>query len=210
MTTKLDQYKAALRAIGDQRLGPNGLTENHAGRRVLDDVWDESVAYMLRQASWKFALRVVQLDVDADVTLQFGQALPYSIPTDFVRLAGIALDPDFTVEIPDYDEHDGHWWIVGGGVIYLRYTSNDAHYGLDLGKWPVEFSKAHAIYLAAQSGLQITKSGATKQALEAEHMRTLHRAKSLDAIGDAVKRKPMGTWTRSRLSRGQAGRLRGF
>lgn len=210
MTTKLDQYKAALRAIGDQRLGPNGLTENNASRRVLDDVWDESVAYMLRAGAWKFALRVVQLDVDADVTIQFGEALPYSIPDDFVRLAGLALDPDFTVEVMDYDEHDGHWWIVGGGVVYLRYVSNGPNYGLNLGKWPVEFATAHSIYLAAQSGLQITKSGATKQALEADHLRSLHRSKTLDALGDAVKRKPMGTWTRARLSRGQAGRLRGF
>lgn len=201
--TKLGQYKRALRAIGDQRL--NSLDENSAARHSLDDVWTDSIAHMLRLGNWKFALRVVQIGVDPDVTPSFGPQYGFTIPDDLMRLAGISIDPGFQEELFNYDEHDGHWWTNAGPTIYARFVSDRDDKGGDLGQWPVDFAEAHALYMAWDSGLQITKARTTRDALYAEHERALFRSMKLDAIGQAVKRKPQGSWVRSRFSGGLSG-----
>lgn len=207
MTTKLGQYQKALRAIGDQRL--SRLTENVPARMQLDDAWEDSITYMLRLASWKFATRVVQMMPDPDITPAFGYSAAFSIPPDLMRLTAIATDPDFRRELQDYDEHDKHWWATWSAPLYVRFVSNDADHGLDLGSWPVDFAEAHAFYLAWQTGLPITKSGQTRDALYADHQRSLGRSKTLDAVGESVKRKPLNSWAQSRMSSGASNAGRG-
>lgn len=199
MATQLGQYKGALRAIGDQRL--NSLSENTLERYTLDDVWVTSQKYLLLQHPWKFALRVVRLTPDPGITTVFGPKYAYTKPTDYVRMDGFSTDPYFQNQIRIYDEHDGAWFTDEGNPVYLRYVSNDANHGGNLANWPVLFELAHQYYLAEVSGLQITKSGQTKDMLTQDYIRALNRAKVLDSNGKAPESKPMGTWTRARLSR---------
>lgn len=206
MTTQLAQYQKALRAIGDQRL--NSLTENVAPRRTLDDVWPDSIAYMLKQAGWKFALRYAELTVNVDITPAWGTRVPFAQPDDYAgRLTNIASDPDFLNELIGFEEHDGQWWTGGQyQFLYVSYVSNAVDKGLNLGAWPVDFANAHALYMAWESGLQITKSGTTRQSLFQDYEIAINRSKGLDAINNSVKRKPQGSWVRSRFAGGFVGR----
>lgn len=195
MTTKLKIYNLALATfVGTQRLA--NLTENVASRHALDAVYDSSIQYMLEQGIWKFALRAAQLTKDVTApTLHREHA--FTIPADFVRLARISSDDRLDAELLDYREANGKWY-TNVDPIYVEYVSNDAAYGLDLDLWPANFEQAVASWMAYQSVLDISKDRGDRADLLKLHQLTLNNAKRLDAVDEAVKRKPAGTWARSR------------
>lgn len=207
MADRLGQYKKALRAIGDQRLA--ALTENVPARFTLDDVWQDSVDYVLKQSTWKFAKRIVKLGANADIETNFGPRYAFTIPDDYLRLDDISLTPNFAVPFTAYKENNNHWWTDATDVLYVSYISNDNNYGGDLGRWPVEFAEAQAYYMARQSAMTITKSGVSRDSLDRDYMVALSRAKSLDTIGDPPARKPLNSWAKARLG-GDRGPRRAF
>jgi hypothetical protein len=195
MTTKLKLYNLALGTyVGTQRLA--NLTENVASRHALDAVYDSSVQYMLEQGIWKFALRVAELIKDVTApTLHREHS--YAIPDDFVRLARISSDDRLDAELLDYREANGKWY-SNVDPIFIEYVSNDDDYGLDLDLWPANFEQAVASWMAYQSVLDISKDRSDRADLLTLHQRTLANARRLDAVDEAVKRKPTGSWVRSR------------
>lgn len=199
MTTKIKIYNDALGFIGTQRLhSTTGLSENVSSRYELDDKYDNALAYMLEQASWKFALRTSELSPDADITTTFGPLYPFSIPEDYVRLAGISTTGDFVPgSEPDYREENGYWY-SDCSLIYVRYVSNGATYGLDLGAYPQHYQEALAAWLAYKTVLPISKDRGDRNDILAQHNRALNISKRLHAISDPVLLKPPGSWTMAR------------
>ncbi len=195
MTTKLALMNLAIGTyIGDQRLA--NLTENVASRHALDAVYDSSIQYMLECGIWKFALKMAALTKDVTApTLRREHS--FTIPSDFVRLSRISSDDRLDAELLDYDEADGKWY-TNVDPIYVQYVSNDAAYGFDLTKWPANFEQAVASWLAYQSVLPISKDRGDRADLLKLHQLTLSNAKRLDAVDEAVKRKPAGSWAKAR------------
>lgn len=199
MTTKIKLYNKALGFIGGQRLHPTtGLTETTATRYELDAVYDDALQYMLEQAAWKFALRTVLIEADTGIDPGFGLAYGYTIPTDYVRLAGISNDDYFTPgNEPNYAEENGYFF-ASVDQFYLKYVSNDASYGLDLALYPQHYTEALAAWMAYKSVLPITGDRPDRNDILAQHNRALSISKRLHALSDPVKLKPPGTWGPSR------------
>ncbi len=57
-------YNMALAHLQERKLArlSNGNLENREPKRVLDDFWDQEVAFCLERHFWNFIYRTVQLD----------------------------------------------------------------------------------------------------------------------------------------------------
>lgn len=200
MADKLEIYNLALGHLGERKLA--SLSENREPRRVLDDFYDNAVAYCLERGFWNWAMRTVLLDSDPSYDPPFGYTLAFTKPMDWVRTYVISdsdrLDPPLLRYIDE-----GGLWYADCDPVYVRYVSNDSAWGMDLGQWPESF----ADYLAARLAVRTCKriSGANpSDDLKTEERRTLAVARSRDAMDEPPGFPPTGTWVTSRGSNSYA------
>jgi hypothetical protein len=141
VTDRLRIYNGALLLCKETPLNlSTGLTEDVEARYLLDLVWnDQGVRYCLEQAQWHFAMRFSQFEPD------FGFSRAFDKPEDWVSTSGVWEDDRMASPLLQYaDEVD--FWFCERDVIYARYVSDHADFGMDLGKWPSSFTdyvKAH-------------------------------------------------------------------
>jgi hypothetical protein len=206
MADRLSIYRGSLRLLGPSNL--SSLTEDIAVKRALDGAWTDSVNYMLEQGMWNFSIRTTELSYDEDVEPLFGFQHAFSKPTDWVRTVSIAETADFCEGIRRYED-ETNYWHVDPETIYVRYVSNDAAYGWNVGAWRQAFAKALEAYLAFECGLPISSDRGNRNDLFNLFKQRLSDAKAKDAVDERVREKPPGRWTRARFSGGPRDRYRG-
>lgn len=195
MADKLLLYNRALAHLKEERLA--SLTERRGPRFKLDDQWDDAVAYCLEKGFWKFATRSVMLNADASASPAFGYRFAYTKPDDWVRTIQIATDDRFNGLLSQYNEENGYWY-CDWDVIFLRYISDHADFGMDLSLWPQSFNELIALRLAGQAGPGISNDKELVAFIRKEEKAYRVDAQSLDAMGDPPQRPPAGSWVRGR------------
>jgi hypothetical protein len=195
MADKLSIFNDALMLLGAQPL--QALTDNTVTRRAMDAAWVTAPFVVLEDGLWNFALRTVELSADADSSPRLGYQYAFSEPDDYVNTAGISSDGSFTITLEDY-AHEAGYWHTNVDPIYVRYVSNDAQYGMDLGAWPLGFSKAVAAYMAFETALVINNGRTDRTEAYQLYEERLKKAKGKDAMKQPATRLPPGRWSRSR------------
>lgn len=188
------------------------LTENKEARRVLDDVWEDTIKTALEQGLWNFAIRTAKFLPEVDFTPPFGYSNQFIQPADFVRLVALCSDEFFNVPLNDYTEEAGSWF-ANESEIYVSYVSSHGEYGSNLARWPQSFVKYVEQYLATEAGPRITGNALTSTE-EKKLKDVLNDARSKDAMGEPTRFLPRGSWStargsRSNLERGKRGTLIG-
>lgn len=203
-TTRLQIYQDALLLCGERFLA--SLTENNEARRLLDNVWNsQGVQYCLEQGQWQFAMRAIRLDYDPDIQTQWGYTYAFNKPTDWVLTSALCSDERFTMPLTRYrDEVDN--WYADITPIYLQYVSNDADYGLNLGRWPSTFADYVSSYFAQQICTKLTRDKQVLRALLGPQLngkdglvdQNLLIARSRAAMTQGTRFPAAGSWVRSR------------
>lgn len=196
MASKLGLYNEALGHLRERRLA--SLTETREPRRVLDDYYDGVLAYCLERGFWNWAMRAVEIDASDAITPQFGYANAFEKPEDWVRTYTIS-DSDMLapplLEVID----EGSIWYADCDPLYVKYVSDNAAYGMDLGVWPASFADYVALRLALRAGPRIASVSAdTLEYLRTEERRALAAAMSKDAMDEPPGIPPRGTWATAR------------
>ena len=144
MASQLGIYNGALLICGERFL--SSLTENREPRYLLDHVWSENgVRACLEEGQCNFAMRTMQIDYDPAIAPTFGYNRAFNKPTDWVLTSSLCTDEYFRTPATRYWDEAAYWY-ADVDTIYVRFVSNDALYGLNLGEWPdslLEFVKAH-------------------------------------------------------------------
>lgn len=205
MATKLGVYNGALRILGVRAL--SSLTDNRPERRELDSLWagNDAINNCLAAGQWNWASRSVRIPYDTNVTPQFGHTYAFEKPSDFVRTTYFASDEHFTQPLIKYADV-GAYWYADLEEVYVRYVSNDASVGANLGAWPIQFTKFVESYCASELALVITESVTKQDMAEAIAKKALTEARSWDAMEGPGKILPAGTWTNSRFGSHGGGR----
>jgi len=197
VATKLGLYNQALTEFLDERRLVS-LTENREARRVMDDVWDGgTVRACLSAGFWNFAIRTAMIDASPSVEPDFGYQYAFDKPTDWVRSVALASDESFSNPLLEFNDEAGYWF-CNLETIYVRWVSDDASYGMNLGDWPTNFEKYVAASMALAACGRITGSRSDKEAIAGEVKRLLSTAKTTDAMDEGTKFSPAGFWVRSR------------
>jgi hypothetical protein len=178
--TKLSQYRAALRHLGDIRLAT--ITDDVEARYALDDSWDAATAFVLRQAPWRFALKHAGLAVSG--TRVDGYATSYGYPSDWLRTHAVYQVSNGR-ECPfDFREVGSSSLSVNvSGDVEMRYVSSDYVNPELVGHpWPEHFSAVHAAYLAFSVAYRVTGDPQAETRMSQLFASLLPEAASIDAI----------------------------
>lgn len=197
MTDKLAIYKLASLHL---RVRTSSLSAQRETRRVFDDFWDHTVAVCLTNGLWNFMTRAVELAASESIVPAFGWSSAFTIPDDWVRTVVISTVETFIPPLLDYMEESGYWY-SNWSPIFVRYISNDDAYGMDLSRWPPNFTDYVALQLAEYACNKVTggdelldgPNGISKRCYKARI-----RAKATDAMNQPPGQPPTGTWARSR------------
>lgn len=197
MATKLSVYNQALLELKQRKI--SSLAEASLSRRTLDDFWDPTVAWMLAEGLWNFAMRSVAIEASTDVEPEFGFTYAVEQPEDYVRLCAIAGNGDFWPTLDRYHV-EGGFWHTFVDPLYVRYVSNGNSYGGDLALWTPSFERALVLELARRVGPHLAGIGRdTIRDIEKAATRALTNARSKDAIEQMADRPPPGRLVNARL-----------
>lgn len=205
MTAKLDIYNSVLIELGERKI--TSLSENREPRRVLDDVYDATVAECLEAGDWNFGLRSVKIASDSSLSTDFGYQKVFTKPDDWVRTVGLSADEFFVMPLNDYVDETAYW-LSNLDPIYVRYLSNDTSYGMDLSRWTASFTNYVVLSLAEASCTRIKENANVKAQLGKDMEKARRSALNKDSRNEAPKFLPQGSWVSSR--RGSVSRGRGW
>ena len=204
MSTRLNLYRGALRLCGAASI--SALTDEAEGRRLLDEVWDDGgVRRVLESGLWNFAMRTQSLDFDPSVNPSFGYVRAFEKGSDWVRTAGVWSDENLYSPLVAYQD-ETEFLFANLDTIYVQFVSDHAELGSDLSTWPGSFSDYAEAYFASKIVHRLTSDkdrvymllgppGRPDKGILAQ---ALKRARSQDAMRDAAKALPPGSWVLSR------------
>ena len=215
--SRLSIYNDALLLAGERAIA--SLTDETEGRRLLDQVWNNNgVDACLEEAQWNFAMRTIQIDYDPGITPSYGYNRAFDKPSDWILTSGVCADGFFRVPITRYVDEAGYWF-SDLDTIYVRYVSNDANYGGNLGLWPRSFTEFVAAHFASKIVLKLSndlqKQMQFVNPANPEHGirgRALLHAKSRCAMAGPTLIPAEGRWAVSRtrgVARRDGGRTTG-
>lgn len=202
MTSKLVLYNDALRHVAGGKL--SALTDTREGRYILDDVYDQEVAYCLTQGFPNFAMRAVSITESSSITPKFGFTYAFEKPSDWLRTFIIADNGEFDPQLECWNDEASVWY-ANVTPLYAKYVSNSASYGLALSAWPAAFADYVGLRLAYKIAPSIAHVSAERiKDLREEQRLAKNKAFGLDATDEPPQRPPRGSWAMSR-----GGRYRG-
>jgi hypothetical protein len=202
-TDRLKIYNGALQICKVREI--EGLTVNEEARRQLDLVWnDGGVEYCLEQAQWLFARRTSKFTYDTGITPSFGYRRAFAKPVDWLNTSALCADEYFAQPHNAFAD-EGDFWYSDLDEIYVKYTSKDPNWGLNLARWPNTFIEYVKTFLASKVVGKL--SGDT--AREAEIIkpntgmlaRALMLARNKNQMGEPARYLPAGSWVRARVGR---------
>jgi hypothetical protein len=204
MASKLSLYNSANLILGERKL--TSLSENRPSRRRLDTWWDaDGVLECLQAGLWNHAMRTVSLTYSPSVTPAFaesgGYQYAFDIPEDYVRMALVSDDAGFCNIRTDY-VIEGDYIQANCQTIYLKYVSSDSAFGMDLSKWPPKFTDYVAHAAAHKVCKATTNSNTDKDQIGADLKKALNSSRSIDAMDEAPRQIPAGSWSRARRGNG--------
>ena len=168
-------------------------------RRLIDEIYDQSVDYMLEQGLWNFASRTVAIEASTDVEPEFGYSHAFVKPSDFKRLVAMGTTGDVWPPLNEFLD-EGAYWYASVDPIYVQYISDGASYGLNTSLWPETFKRALEAYLAKQVAMDphAGQSAAKIEYLENTFTRLLRDARGKDAMNQGAQRPPPGRLSMAR------------
>lgn len=196
--SQLTIYNEALRLCEERRLAT--LAEARKPRFLLDDVWNDSgVLACLEEGDWNFGLRTASLVYDPSIQPDFGYLHAFAHPDDYVRTAGIAVDPYFENTLTRYSDEGEYWW-ADLATIFVRYVSSDAQYGMNLNAWPESFKMFCGAHFAFKIIGSLTHDEGKIMKVEKARDKALKGALGKDGLNE-----PPGFFPRGNLSRARRG-----
>jgi hypothetical protein len=165
------------------------------------------VGSVLEDTSWNFGLQSDQLFYDPSINPPWGYEYVQALPANWHRINGVYVDELMRTPLRDYvqqvDQGTGNTLIYSSQqIIYVEYVSKA--FLTDYENWPDFFKRL----VAARMALDANIPQGNKEAAIAQYTQRRREAMSTNAINGVPKRLALGSWSRSRLYRGNINRDR--
>jgi hypothetical protein len=165
------------------------------------------VGAVLEDTSWNFGLQSDQLFYDPGIDPPWGYEYVQALPANWHRINGVYVDELMRTPLRDYvqqlDQGTGNTLIYSSQqIIYVEYVSKA--FLTDYENWPDYFKRL----VAGRMALDANIPGGNKEVAVAQYTARRREAMSTNAINGVPKRLALGSWSRSRLYRGNVNRDR--
>ena len=165
------------------------------------------VGAVLEDTSWNFGLQSDQLFYDPSIDPPWGYEFVQALPANWHRINGVYVDELMRTPLRDYvqqlDQGTGNTLIYSSQqIIYVEYVSKA--FLTDYENWPDYFKRL----VAGRMALDANIPAGNKEHAVAQYTARRREAMSTNAINGVPKRLALGSWSRSRLYRGNINRDR--
>jgi len=202
-TTRLEIYQRAI--LHCKQTPVTSLGEANEARRLCDVHYAPMLQCIMEAGFWTHAMRTTEITVNAGVSPAFGYAHAHDMPSDLVRKYAVSASE--TMEPPLDYQAGGTAYLIEGGYLwadstplYLRYTSSDAGYGLDLTRWPERLTEAATLELAYRIAPKLTGSSELRNDLMSLKTQALGKANTFEALQQPARRGRAGRWVSDRFA----------
>jgi hypothetical protein len=199
-------YNDALQILGKDPIVSN--TDDSLEKNRISIALDNGlVGAVLEDTSWNFGLQSDQLFYDPSINPPWGYEFVHALPANWHRINGVYVDELMRTPLRDYvqqlDQGTGNTLIYSSQqIVYVEYVSKV--FLTDYENWPDFFKRL----VAARMALDANIPGGNKEAAVAQYTQRRREAMSTNAINGVPKRLALGSWSRSRLYRGNINRDR--
>lgn len=197
--SQLSIYNKSLRFLEERKLA--NLKENREPRYYLDDEWSDAILYILAAGYWKHAMRTVEVNAEVNLTPQFGFQFCFQKPSDWIQTYQVADNEVFEPLLRRYDDANNYWY-ADISPIYVKYTSNDPDFGLNMSLWTPGFVEYLSAYLAQLLVPRIKQAQDKIERIDKVVKRIKMEALARDAMDLPPGHPPYNTWVMSRAPRG--------
>lgn len=185
----------------------NNNDDSLAKNRISIALDNGLVGSVLEDTSWNFGLESDQLFYDPGIDPPWGYEYVQALPADMHRMNGVYVDELMRTPLRDYvqqvDQGTGNTLIYSSQqIIYVEYVSKA--FLTDYDNWPDYFKRL----VAARMAIDANIPGGNKEQAVAQYTSRRREAMSTNAINGVPKRLALGSWSRSRLYRGNINRDR--
>lgn len=197
--SRLSIYNGALRWLEERKLV--SLKENREPRRYMDDEFDENNIFCLSEGNWNFAMREIQIGPEQSTLPNFGYNFLFRKPFDCISTFMVSGNEGFDPLMRQFTDQNG-FWFSNSPIMYVRYTSSDPHYGLNMALWTpafIQFVEARLAWLCAG---RLKQKQSLVDSLAKLVKMTKAEAVSTDSQDLPPGKIPFGTWTLARTPRG--------
>jgi hypothetical protein len=169
MASKLDIINLALGRIGATSI--TSETDGTAEQVLAIAVWDIARQSVLREHSWNFAVKDVELSKLSGIT-QFEFAYAYQLPSDNLRLLQVYGNPVFKIQ--------GRTILTDQEVCKIKYVYDVT----DTSGWDSAFTDVMAQRLACDMAYALSKSQSSADSMYGIYQQKLKAAKHIDSTED--------------------------
>jgi hypothetical protein len=199
-------YNDCLQILGLAPIVSN-TDDSLAKNRISIALDNGLVGSVLEDTSWNFGLQSDQLFHDPSIDPPWGYEFVMALPVDWHRINGVYVDELMRTPLRDYvqqiDQGTGNTLIYSSQqIIYVEYVSKA--FLTDYVNWPDYFKRL----VAARMAIDANIPGGNKEFAVGQYTARRREAFSTNAINGVPKRLALGSWSRSRLYRGNINRDR--
>lgn len=169
MSGQIEIINVALSRIGANDI--QSLDQGTEEQRLAVNLWNTARRACLRDHTWNFAVKDVELNSVAGYT-PFQYQYAYQLPTDCIRLLQFYGNPVFKIQ--------GRQILTNESTCKIKYVYDEE----DPSVWDASFTDLMAQRLAADMGFALTKSQATADSAYAIYDRKLRNARHIDSTED--------------------------
>lgn len=185
MSSKVSISNSALIRLGSNRI--NSLTEDSEEAVLCNNIFDESLDYLLQLAPWGFAQVETSLARSSTAPL-YSYKYTYQLPTLPYCLQ--------VTDIQNRIEYDikGRYLYTDAESVNITYTKRVT----DMNELSAAFIQAFIFYLASQLAMPLSKHKSMADTMEVKYQFAMQKAKTRDSQETKYKRAVAGSWVYGR------------
>ena len=171
--TKTNVFNRAATFLGSERF--TSYLDEKGAARIMREIYDETLDYMLEQHPWSFAKASTELALIGDADIHKGWKLEYALPVDFLNVVSVNNDNSFARSI-EYYEVMGDRLYSDEAPLYLKYTKRET----TVGRFSAKFVNAFSYALARDVAKALTEETGLIEFMERKAEQSLAEAKAMD------------------------------
>jgi hypothetical protein len=181
VASKVSIVNSALIRIGSDII--SSLTEDSEGARLANNIFNESLDYLLQLHPWGFAQVETALALSATPPI-YSYTYAYQLPTLPYCLQVTEVEDNIEYEIK------GRYLYTDESPVNISYTKRVT----DMNELSAAFIQAFSFYLASQLALPLTHDKGMADTMEMKYQFAFQKAKTRESQETRYRKMPEVTW----------------
>ena len=171
--TKTNVFNRAATFLGKERF--SSYLDEKGAARIMREIYDETLDYMLEQHPWSFAKESIELSYVGAADIHTGWEREYALPVNFLNVVSVNTSNVFAKSINHY-EIMGDRLFSNETPLYLKYVKRET----TVSRFSAKFINAFSYAIARDTAKALTEETGLIEFMERKAEHSLAEAKAMD------------------------------